>query len=279
MQTVSWLPRIIRGKPELLWPVAWVDEVGVVTGAVALLGVTVVLAAAAVAGVSPRLCRGLAAVGFAMLVALDCSFGKITHHWHAWFFTGFVLALSDTEPAPLGVRRRLHVQRNLTVFWFAQALVLLFYSLTGFWKLVGLVIQGSAGSLTYLSPGALATQIAHASLVSGASPLAAPWVAVHPALAWLGVVGVLYLEVCAFVVAFRPALQPAWAAALIGFHLGVRVTMDLDFTGQAVTVALLFLRSPLAAGRPPIEALQGVPLVAPVARWLSARIGPASAVR
>ena len=121
MQTVSWLPRIIRGKPELLWPVAWVDEVGVVTGAVALLGVTVVLAAAAVAGVSPRLCRGLAAVGFAMLVALDCSFGKITHHWHAWFFTGFVLALSDTEPAPLGVRRRLHVQRNLTVFWFAFA--------------------------------------------------------------------------------------------------------------------------------------------------------------
>lgn len=276
LRAVSWLPRILRATPDLLWPVKWIDAVGVPTGAALLLVTTALVALAAAAGIAPRACRGLAVTGLTMLVALDSSYGKIDHHSHAWLYTGFVLSFFDHRPAPPGRGRRLHVQRNLAVFWLAQALVLLFYSLTGVWKLVGLVVQGFGGSMTYLSPGALAIQVAHASLISRASPLAAPWIAAQPGLAWLAIITTIYLEVFAFAVAFRPALQRVWALALIAFHVGVLLTMTLDFTPQAVVVALLFLRSPFAAGRGAAEALRALPLVAPALARLRARSREAS---
>ena len=259
---LRWLEGVRDAAPALLWPVTWMRLVGIETSiaAVQIFWVT----AALLTALSPhvRLLRALAWLSLFEAVAYRWSFGKISHSWHAWLWVGLCFALLPNRAPTAIAARRSDRQSVLTVVWLAQALVLLFYSLTGGWKVVGAVVQAARGQTTAFAPDALAVQIANRLLETGSTSALGPFFVEHSLLGWPFYLAAIYLELFAFLVALRPVLQRLWATGLIAFHVVVTLTMTLDFTSQLFLLALLFFRSPFA---PPqadsLDVLRALPLL------------------
>jgi hypothetical protein len=164
-------------------------------------------------------------------------------------------------------RSRLHRQIALTTVWLAQALLLLFYTLTGTWKIVAAAVQLAHGESHSFSPDALAIQIARSLLIQGSVSPLGPFFIEHQLLGWPFYVLTIYIELFAFLVAFRPALQRLWAVCLSVFHIFIFLTFHLDFSSQFVLVALLFFRSPFAPEQADWRAvMRAMPLLEPLWR-------------
>lgn len=99
-------------------------------------------------------------LGLLNFVALSNSFGKINHGWHAWLWVSFILILIPRMRHSVNESSRQFRQRTLLVFWACQAIVLLFYSLAGGWKVAAGILQWSNGEINTFSPEALAMHTA-----------------------------------------------------------------------------------------------------------------------
>jgi hypothetical protein len=231
-----------------LWPVCWIDAVGIRAALPAILALFLVGTFLAAVFPHSRTARLLAFVGLLEEMAFRFSFGKIDHFYHAWIWAAFVLVFLPTVPrdgeASIALR-----QRYLTTFLAAAALPLLFYSLAGFWKTSLAPLQWWRGEVHSFSSEALAYHVAQ-KLGATPAPGAVPaFFVAHPYAGWPLFVGHVYLELFAVVVAFRPALHRLWAAGLILFHVGSSLILDVHFPEAVLLLGVFYLASPFRPER------------------------------
>jgi predicted DCC family thiol-disulfide oxidoreductase YuxK len=230
-----------------LWPLAWIGWTGAPIGIRAVLLLFVAGPLAAIWRPENRAFRFFAFLGVLEGMALDNSFGKINNHLHLWTSVAFLfLFLPGTRaygnPSPSSRAAAVRV------FWGAQALVLLTYTMSGIAKLLGAAVQIHRGDAHHLfSVDALARHVSERLLQTGEHSLVGGWLIDHP---WFGpplLLGAAYLETFALWAAFRPSLHRPWALGLISMHLGIMLAMNITFSHSMLLLALLFLGTPFAA--------------------------------
>ena len=245
-----------------LWPVAWVPSV-----AESPVGFALALALVGTTFLSTflyrsRVVRIATAVSFWEAAALLNSFGKVSHRDHMilWILLVFVF---------LPTMRRWTDKRSdrfsrVEVFWYAQMLVMFFYCLTGFWKVVGWGYQFLAGQPHLLQVDSLARHVAVRLMQTDSTTPFGELFVRHAWLGWPLFVGVIYLEWGSIFIPFRPRLHRIWGTALISMHLGIGWVMGIWFHPSILVCGVLLVMSPFQ--RPdesllPLSDLPGVPLV------------------
>ena len=250
--SVSTLPlwNQYRARPVIApqWPAKWIE---VASGNVASLPqiLTVLeilfLAAAATVALLPglRIARILATVGLLEFVAVDNSYGQITHYWHAWLLSSLMLIFlpNGWQSAERDPKKQ---REALSTIWGAQTVVLLSYSMSGLWKLVFGLGQLSFGLANAFSPTALARHIAEQFIESGDMGILGHLVIAHYWLGWPLFLGAMYLELFAIYAAFRPSLLVVWGLGLITFHAMVYLTMAINFSYAALLLVVVVASSP-----------------------------------
>ena len=203
-------------------------------------------------------------------MAIRNSYGAINHGVHALLLIGFALLFLPRGRHGQPIERG-DVRRCLTALWMAQSVVLLSYTLSGFWKLW-------YGRPELFSSDAL-TRILLDQLLAKADeiPLLLPFVAQHNWLAqsmwWLA----LYIELCALLVVFRPHLQRPFGAALMLFHITTQMLMNISFHYNIFMVGVFLLLSPLAPARFSLSAtIRSLPIVGIPFRLMKRRQQPRS---
>jgi hypothetical protein len=242
----DWAELLERTNVLPLWPVAWLRLVEPRTGILVIL--VVFLAGALLGAILPeqRWARIVAFTGLFEFVALQNSFGKINHSWHLWVLTSFLLIFL---PSLASVSRAVR-QQFLLIFWACQAAVLLSYSMSGLGKLAGALYQLCAGQHHLFMPDALAVTVADRLLQTNSRSLLGPWLITHPLWGMPLTLGVLYLQLFSFWIAFRPGAQKTWAVGLIAFHIGTFLLLSIQFFQSVLLLALLFLAPSATVRRP-----------------------------
>ena len=249
----------------LLWPLRWATWVGMET-AVYLIALTAVLGAV-LAAVQPNRwpLRLLAFAGLFLTVALANSFGKINHNMHGWLAVAFCFMLLPAAGERPSRRQRL---TYLSAFWAAQALLLWFYTMSGAWKVSMGIEQLAAGDVHAFHPYAMAHQVANRLLQDNSASVLGPLLLDFPQLGWPLYVSAIYLELFAFMAAFRPSLHRLWGLSLALFHIGTYLTMTITFNQNILLLGLMLVASPF---HPPRwrwqRALRDLPLIGRLLAW------------
>lgn len=251
-----------------LWPVFWASDSHLAANL--LMPFLLVSALFAVALPGRRWPRILVFLAYLEVSAFRASFGlgSINHGSHYWIWIGICFCF-----LPAGSHGRLNDSRNgryhfLMVFWFTQALIMLFYSMSGFWKVADGLGDLFAGEFSGFHPTALATTAAHTMLQRNNPTMLGPWIVEHPLAGWPLFLWVIYVELVALLVMFRPALLPLWGIMLILFHIGTLMLLGISFAKHVIVLTLLFVWSPFALGNHGIpEMVRALPGIA----WLFQR--------
>ncbi len=224
-----------------LWPVAWLPRFSDDLGRGAIL--SLYLGGTILASFAPgsRLARILAWLGLFEFVAFNNSFGKIGHSLHACVLTGFVLIF-----LPSGDRResRLWRQSTLQVFWLAQLVFLLVYSMAGLGKACGFFYQLFTGQMTLLDPHSFAAQVAERLLQTDSQSSLGDWLIRWYWVGWPFYVGMVYIQFFSVWAAFRPRLLRPWALALVLFHVGSYFIFTIIFAPNILLIGLFLLAAP-----------------------------------
>ena len=240
------LPPLLAHPPTTpLWPILWLRWTPVYLGSRLLMAFYLLTNVLGVFTASWRASRLLTFLGLLEFVAFRNSFGKIGHSLHLPLLVAgaFVLLPAGWERSAPAVSRRVR-QETLLVFWLAQAGVLLSYSMSGVAKCAAAAYQLLAGQPSAFGPGGLGAIIAQRLLQTHSSSLLGTWIIRHPYLTWPALPLAIYLELFAFLVAFRPSLGRFWAALLIVFHVGTYLTMTITFPPSCFLLAVFFFPSP-----------------------------------
>lgn len=193
-----------------------------------------------------RLARIACFLSLLHYVGLVNAFGKISHDLHMWLWvTGVFLFLPTFDPATVPNRRVRQIQ--LLVFWWAQACVLLFYSMAGSLKIANTIIQMANGQVNHFSPSGASTLIAERLLRTNSESLLGRFFVEHPMIAWPAHSGAVLLEFSCLFWAFRLRLHRYVGAALIGMHAAIGLVMDIWFERSFLLLGILFLCSPFAS--------------------------------
>lgn len=238
------------------WPVffATSENLSLVTGCITLFfllsSILVLLRP------SSRLLRALLFISLLQTAALKYSFGVTNEkeQWWMWVALVFVF-LPAMERSKIQASLRLR-QYYLSVFAIAQAIVLLIYSIIGFWKFFfginALLTVNMKGIFHYEALGYI---MANRVITSHSPSLVGAYVLEYPLLAMIGFIFISYIQLTAIVAWFRPALQPLWAALFILLHVGIWLTMNIVFYLQPPLLALLFFSSPFLVRTTPLRQL------------------------
>jgi hypothetical protein len=231
-----------------LWPVFWVPWVDYQLAIHALVIGSLTLGVIVAMFPCYRLLRVAFFLVFFMYLAALNSFGKVNHNMHAWIILGFILQFIPTwknsfyEEKTSSTREERHL--TILVFWWAQAALLLTYSMAGVGKVAGVGWQAINGQLHGLGPEALSLHIAERLLQTRETTVLGPFFIDNPWLGYPMYLATIYLQLLSIFVAFRPALHKWWAVGLMGFHIAVFVTMSIPFTENILLLALIFFFSP-----------------------------------
>lgn len=252
-----------------LWPIRWAPFVPFPI-AFAIIR-TFFIATALIAAIAPerRLVRVLAAAALLEFVAFYTSALRLDIDWYVWIITAFLFVLlpdgwREHNAPPTPVR-----ERFLLVFWAAQAVNLLTYSMAGLGKILGAGLQFWMGQTHALAPGAAVRFIADRLMSTGEVSILGPWVIAHPWIAWPFYSGVIYLLVFSMWAAFRPELHRAWGIGLILFHIANYLTINIGFSAHIFLDALLLVNSPF---RDPHTAWRTILANLPLFGWMAKRI-------
>lgn len=231
------------------WPVFWLRWVD------ARLGISLVLWLYLIGGLAGvtlhgyRWARILVFVARLEFIALTFSYGSINHGAHLGLLLSFVLIFLPrgwgARPSPPRAVRA----ATLLAFSACQGMILLIYSMSGLWKVVGTLRQMVAGEVSYLSPEGLAQQVAAKLLEADTVAPLGPFLIEHY---WLGpplAAASIYLELFALWVVLRPSLHQAWGLGLILFHLSTQLTMGIAFMEHALWLSLFLVFSPFRPAR------------------------------
>ena len=243
-----------RGEPsDPLWPIAWLGYlfgdgwVGRALGAPMMVYVVSIFVGWMAAFFPGFLVWRLGVfLYFFFYVALENSYAVLHHAHHFYVYVSFALVFL---PGAVGGRSGMSRQdgmRCIQVFWLAQAVLLLAYSLAGFWKLAG---YGS-GLALLSADGFIRVLLNH--WVTNQPPLFLslyPFLVEHGAFAQFLFLCVVYVQAVAFVVWFRPHLHRPLGMALIVFHVGAEGLVGGRFDWGKVLIGLLLVFSPFAPER------------------------------
>jgi hypothetical protein len=257
-------PHAREAHPDPLWPVAWVALVPWKAATWALYALCFGGFGAAAIRPEKRWPRALAAAGLFFLFALCFTYPGVQDKWYLFLGSGLILPLAPDPTAPCedpDERDRAYVATVFAAFLFAMFT----YSFAGFMKLEGIVEAVLLGDNRVLRLDHVPIGMYKKILGSQTTGPLAGWALDHPALTSLGMAGVVYLESLSLVAAFRPRLHRLWCAALISFHLGAWLVLDILFRPAVAMLALWVLLSPFDQIRPLSGALREIPGV----RWLS----------
>ncbi|MEM1195376.1 MAG: hypothetical protein AAGH57_04680 [Pseudomonadota bacterium] len=235
---------MVIGNPplELAWPIMWAEGLPI-------------LAVVDVLSVSCACFAGLAfwkpsiiawriafAMTFLMCAAVPVSLGAVNHGYHEWFWVAFVfifLPSGATKNASRPVK-----MSYLMTFSTIQCLILMFYTMAGTWKVLAGIKSLVAGVPGNFSPHSLSWTLANRMAQTNTEPLLGPFMVDNPLLGLPAFWFLMYAQVASVFVAFRPSLHRAWAIALIAFHTGTFLLMEIPFPTHIAILALLFLVSP-----------------------------------
>lgn len=265
-QLFSWQELLGSTSLTPRWPVFWLQHVDTRSGIALVLWAHLLSLLVAIAFPGYRLVRILVFCGLLELLAFRFSFGSINHGDHLGLLLSFVLIFLPQGWSSGSAPRRSVRAATLLVFSGCQALIALTYSMSGMWKVGGVVQQALRGEVTYLHPSGLAQQVAAKLLADGSPSLLGPWLIEHYWVGWPLMIGALYLELFALWAVARPSLHRAWGLGLILLHLSTHLTMGVGFPQNPLWLVLFFVLSPFrphpASWR---QALGDLPLVG---RWV-----------
>ena len=254
---------IVRRPPSgPQWPVAllldafgggWVEYAPFIAMGVALAA----LLAAALPGVFAL--RLGVFLGVFALAALRNSYGAINHEHYIVVYASFALLFL---PPGIGWRvgkgnriSRADTLALLRVFWLTQALALLPYTLSGYWKIrhSGLDLF-SGDAMARLLLDRIANQAADI-------PPLLPLVVANGYIAQALLLGAVYMQIFALFALFRPHLHRPVGMGLILFHFGTGWLLNIPFEAHVVVNGLFLLFSPLAPqGFSALELTRSLPL-------------------
>lgn len=190
-----------------------------------------------------RWVRVLVLVSWLEFLSFRFSFGAINHGEHLGLLLAFVLIFLpagwSSRVAKKGVRAA-----TLRVFAACQALILLTYSMSGWWKVGGVAEQLLRGEVSYLAPSALARQVAAKLLADHQPSLLGPWLIEHAWVGWPLMLAALYLEACSLWIVARPSLHRPWGFGLILLHVSTHLAMGIGFPQNVLWLGLFLMLSP-----------------------------------
>ena len=188
-------------------------------------------------------------------VGLSNSYGSINHGTHVLLYISSGLLL-----LPRGVSNqrmtRASVLSCLTVLSLIQTMLLLPYTLSGFWKIW-------YGRLELLSPDSLTRIVLERALAEADSiPPLLPFIARYSLLAQAMWFVTLYIEIFALFVVFRPHLHRPFGVILMLFHITSDWLMNIAFSHHVLVLGLFLVLSPVAPARPSVSGLlKSLPIV------------------
>ena len=232
------------------WPLFWIRWVDLDTGIGAVLWLYLIGSLIGLIYCGHRWARVLVFVSTLEFFALKFSFGSINHGDHLGVLITFMLILLpsgwDASPSP---RRGTRVSTLLT-FSAVQGMIMLTYSMSGFWKLVAVASQTVRGEVSALAPSALARHVAEKLLSTDSTSLMGPWLVEHYWVGWPLMLATLYLEFFALWAVARPSLHRPFGLGLILLHVSTHLTLNVSFVQNALWLALFFVFSPFNPDRP-----------------------------
>ncbi len=261
-----------------LWPLdllapfagfAWLARVELLTAA----GASAALLAALRPGVP--LFRWGVFLYVALVIALDNSYGGINHGAHLFIYASFgLLFLPSAIGHPEKMSRREAMGCN-AAFWLTQALLLLCYSLSGFWKF-------RHSNIRLLRPDAFVRVVLDGlvrQLGRRPVPPLVPWLVQYEHWGQLLHLAFCYVEAAMLVCLFRPHLQVLFGVVAILFHCGTGWLLGFSFYPYIVIWFLFLVFSPFAARRfSPFATARSLPLLGiPFRAWAGWRRAEAGA--
>lgn len=261
------LPQVQNFTPR--WPIFWAHYLGYQTSVELIYLLFVGTALTGAFYYRKRWARIVAFLGVFQFHALANSFG-ITYHqtdlwvWTALFFTILPDVWNIESPAAAAK------ETFLTIFWGAQAFVLLIYTMSGIWKSYEALQQLLSGVPSVFSFEAPALHVATQFIkqAGDGTSLFGPYIIEHPIVAWLPLITVLYLQTCAFYVAFKPNLHGLWAFGLVAFHTGVYLTLYVTLFEHIFLILLLLGDSPFRDTRASWRTAYDLPIFGPLLRLM-----------
>ena len=217
--------------------------------------------------------------GVFILAALRNSYGAINHEHYIIVYASFALLFLPPRigwgvgkgVGKVGRISRTNMLTLLRVFWLTQALALLPYTLSGYWKIrhSGLDLF-SGDAMARLLLDRIANQAADI-------PPLLPLVVANDYIAQALLLGAVYMQIFALFALFRPHLHRPVGIGLILFHFGTGWLLNIPFEAHVVVNGLFLVFSPLAprgfSGREFVGALPGVGEVVRVIGWVVAWLG------
>lgn len=246
MMSFIWETTKDGGATDPLWPVFWAKDID----AAGPLLVIVLIASAVLALLFtsrnwPRILIFLSLVT-AVAYWMSAGQGSVNHGSHFWIWLGFVFCFLPSGSRE-EIRQKIALRhRYLLVFWAGLALILLFYTMSGFWKVAGAIEAIAVGRTSAFEPTALAIISAWTMLLDKEPTILGPLIANYPWIGWPFHLGVVYIELFAFLIAFRPSLHRLWGLILIGFHVGTFLVLGISFPQHMFVLTLLLIWSPFA---------------------------------
>ena len=246
------LHRILgRGDPAApLWPAALLGDVLGAGWTEAAHGLRVLPVASGVLGILVIVFPGclIWRIGiflyvFIAVAMMNSHGGSISHTNHFIVYISFALLFLPAAAGRPDRMPRSAVMHCIAVFWFAQFIPLFCYSLAGLWKFL-------FSGLELLTPDGFVRILLHRVMSDGGRiPPLLPYVVRYDYLPQLLLLGVVYLQVCAVFVWFRPHLHRPFGVMMILFHLGVYWLLNIPFVNHLVILGLFMVFSPFAPRR------------------------------
>lgn len=227
-----------------IWPISWVGSLEATTASKVVFLFYLASSFFATLFWRRRIGKIIGFLGILQIHAWDSSFGYMNHFLYPWLYTSFLfIFLPDTHKKGIKLKTR---KKFMLVFWGAQALFLLTYTLSGLWKVYWGVRQPIEDQLGSFSAYGFSYQAAAHFLRDNRSFLLTELVINNPIPAWLFYLGGIYTEFFAIWAAFKPNLHKLWGLLLIGLHVGILFVLGIPFFESIVLLSLLFLNSPFS---------------------------------
>jgi hypothetical protein len=195
------------------------------------------IASCCLAGIFPRkqVFRALVFVTLFCFNAAIHSFGDTTHSYEFWLWAAFALATLPAKKARF---------RFPIAWWGAQTTVLLFYGLSGFWKVTGAIIQLSRGEPWLFGTKGLSYHLASEMLRVGVHPILGNWLLQNQAFSPLLAAGVAVIQLSCLIAIFRVSWRRWIGIALLSFHLGTYFFLSITYPTNVALVGILLAATP-----------------------------------
>lgn len=175
-----------------------------------------------------------------LYAAVVNSTGGVTHLYQFWFWTSVALAFAPTLKKPNDIKLKISYLRAWSN---AQAVFLVMYGLSGFWKMAGAIDQYLRAEPNLFSIDGLSFHLASEIIRANAAPMLGSLLFEHgswqPLMAFL-IVG---LQLSCFVGVFLPRIRPGLGIFILMFHLGTFFFLSITYPTNVLLAPLLLMTS------------------------------------